>query len=670
MPRTIKADGRTITVPDDATPEEINQIVGPAPSGTVTPTSGAVLRPLTQRERFLDPNLYPVGVKGEGVGENLHNIAQKAGVGVFQFADALTHPRQTVAGMLASVLPEPVVKGANKFTDLENKIPGAHYLTTKLPEGTENPLKSAYEAVRPGGITAVGNVAPTAGQILAGGALGEAAPAIASDVRSIPKASGRVGEMLTKTGPRETAKLVKETQAENAEAVTKAAEKTEKERAKVAQQNAEQEQGRKLDLRKHFEKTQATKAANEAAEAPVARKEALNRGVEELDPRVHDELVQTEKTVNEQANEKYTALRKVLKNEESGMYQPKDEEGHIQGEPVSVPQRLFDAADESMRGSDTAPTIVKDLGKRVQQGETSLSYNDLQGYREEIGRELRKGTLPPDVYNAYKKMMPMIDDAMQEIADRHGLGKAQTDARSFYREYAQTFLDRDSPVRAAIDTGKSIGRKPGSVVNALQGRNAALEALARYNPELARKLNTIRGYQAEARGISAKPKPGKLLPKLEPKPAPIPEPAPVKPEVKTIGPEEIRGAKTQGLEQRANIIRRRGEWIATGAAGYRALSNILHGNLAAVPPDLLEGGIAVAGVEGIARLLENPKVVEFLTRPTARDLAQVPPELRGDMSTIAQVAARKGIKVDPRIYAIAGAAAPKKTPGDLLRQSQ
>ena len=32
MPRTIKADGRTITVPDDATPEEINQIVGPAPN--------------------------------------------------------------------------------------------------------------------------------------------------------------------------------------------------------------------------------------------------------------------------------------------------------------------------------------------------------------------------------------------------------------------------------------------------------------------------------------------------------------------------------------------------------------------------------------------------------------------------------------------------------------
>lgn len=32
MPRTIQADGRTITVPDDATPDEINAIVGPAPA--------------------------------------------------------------------------------------------------------------------------------------------------------------------------------------------------------------------------------------------------------------------------------------------------------------------------------------------------------------------------------------------------------------------------------------------------------------------------------------------------------------------------------------------------------------------------------------------------------------------------------------------------------------
>ena len=201
MPQYLDENGNPIAAPAkvylDDNGEPIKQ--------TVTPTPGSVLRPLTQRERFLDPNLYPVGAKGEGVGENLHNIAQRAGVGVFQFADALTHPRQTVAGMLSSVLPEPVVKGVNQVVDLENKIPGAHYLTTHLPEGVPNPIASAYQALAPGGWTAVGNVAPTVGQILAGGAFGEAGPAIVSDVRGIPKAAGRVGEMLTKTGPRETA---------------------------------------------------------------------------------------------------------------------------------------------------------------------------------------------------------------------------------------------------------------------------------------------------------------------------------------------------------------------------------------------------------------------------------------------------------------------------------
>ena len=34
MSRTIHADGRTVTVPDDATPEEVNQIFGPAPKNT------------------------------------------------------------------------------------------------------------------------------------------------------------------------------------------------------------------------------------------------------------------------------------------------------------------------------------------------------------------------------------------------------------------------------------------------------------------------------------------------------------------------------------------------------------------------------------------------------------------------------------------------------------
>jgi hypothetical protein len=45
--------------------------------------------------------------------------------------------------------------------------------------------------------------------------------------------------------------------------------------------------------------------------------------------------------------------------------------------------------------------------------------------------------------------------------------------------------------------------------------------------------------------------------------------------------------------------------------------------------------------------------------------------MRGaDLQPILDAAKKQGIKVDPRLYAIAEAAAPKKTPGDLLRQAQ
>ena len=386
MPQYLDENGNPIAAPAkvylDDNGEPIKQTVTPTPASTDpsgrTPTGKPAPDDTRNAlQRMLD-NLITPDPRREEWQSSGRNMADTFARGVAEnVVPLVSHPIKSVGGILRT--------GAQAIADNPGNPQGAasdFFIKPLVEQGV-----SDYQS---GGMAkAVPHMAGTATGLWATGEVGgEALRKTGKVVDAAKGASGRVGEMLTKTGPRETAKLVKETQAENAESVTKAAEKTEKERAKVAQQNAEQEQGRKLDLRKHFEKTQATKAANEAAEAPVARKEALNRGVEELDPRVHDELVQTEKTVNEQANEKYTALRKVLKNEESGMYQPKDEEGHIQGESVSVPQRLFDAADESMRGSDTAPTIVKDLGKRVQQGETSLSYNDLQGYREEIGREL------------------------------------------------------------------------------------------------------------------------------------------------------------------------------------------------------------------------------------------------------------------------------------------
>lgn len=631
MPRTIKADGRTITVPDDATPEEINQIVGPAPSKPPTPEKKGFwqqydekVAPLVTPTPHNMKSLLP-GKNGQydakSYGKEGATVLSNMGAGAL---GVLLHPVDTAAGIGKTAL-EVGTGGAVDFGVRKG-------IADSL---TKQPLETAETM---------------AGQTAALGGVGEAAKGA---VKSIPKVAGRVTEAVTKTGPKETANLVKETRAAN-----------EAELAKAGEKNAKQNAERKIDLKKHFEKTKAVKEANVQAEAPASRRVALERGVEHLEPEITAELEKTAKGVNAIANSKYNALVSVLKDEEAGPYQAMDEEGHVSGEPETITEHLYNVASEPLRGTETESAIIKSLGKRTETGETTLTYNDLQGYREEVGKELRKGTLAPDTYTAYKRLMPEIDRAMQEIAERKGLGKAQLDARNYYRQYAETFLDRDSAVRKAIDTGSSLQRKPGDIVGALRGKSPAIEALAKYSPELARRINTTTGYQGEAKGISAKPKVLKSLPKLEPKSEPI------QPELKTIGAEDIRNTKRESALGRAEKIRRPGAPIVSSIAAYDAIRSAMQGEWGRVGLDVAARGIYGAGKYGIARLLQNESVLKLITEPTAQDIAQIPPDLRGNLGPLLEEAQKQGIKIDPRLYAAAGAAAPKKRPGDILPKVQ
>jgi hypothetical protein len=76
------------------------------------------------------------------------------------------------------------------------------------------------------------------------------------------------------------------------------------------------------------------------------------------------------------------------------------------------------------------------------------------------------------------------------------------------------------------------------------------------------------------------------------------------------------------------------------------------------------------GKQGYAALLRSPKVIEFLSKPTAEQIAQVPPEMRGaNLQPILDAAKKQGIQIDPRIAALAaaGVTANKKSVGDLLK---
>jgi len=156
------------------------------------PASIGNIRPLTETERF--EMTYPVGAKGEGTMENIHNVLQNVGVGMY---DIIRHPVRAAQGAVASVVPEPLMKAAlheNYETD-----PYAH---------TPNPIEAIYNMlnVRPGEQIprAVGQGIATMGVAKAVGALGSrAAGALTEDIApvEVPIAGEKVPVLRSEAFP-------------------------------------------------------------------------------------------------------------------------------------------------------------------------------------------------------------------------------------------------------------------------------------------------------------------------------------------------------------------------------------------------------------------------------------------------------------------------------------
>ena len=111
MPRTIHADGRTITVPDDATPDEINQIVGPA---TIENVPGAV--PGMQEPQAA------AGPKPDRISMSHVATPQEFGKGfVHTIPSMIKHPVQTAESMIQPALASgmsPIGEGYPSFAPL------------------------------------------------------------------------------------------------------------------------------------------------------------------------------------------------------------------------------------------------------------------------------------------------------------------------------------------------------------------------------------------------------------------------------------------------------------------------------------------------------------------------------------------------------------------------
>lgn len=508
----------------------------------------------------------------------------------------ILHPINTLAGIGGMIMAPGEMMAGKKFSET---VPGQFVQQFK-----ENPL---------------GTIEAGIGQAGAAPFLDAEAKVATSPVRIIPKVARGGMDILAGTTPKVATELGAKTLEDNVAA-----------QAKADAANAAAESKRSQQLQTHFDKTQAIRAQNEAAEATQSRKVALQRGVEQLDPKFKEDLTALKNKVNEEANAKYTELNKAL--------------DPFEADPEKMRVAMADAV-ESIKGSTTEPTILKDMSRKLENG-NNFTYEDLQGYYSEIGRELQKGTLPGDIYHAYDILQESLGEQMQRIADSQNLGPQLADARQTWRNMKQTFYDPKSPITKAlkaVENGKSI--------QALSGAHkAGIEALAKYDPELARRANTIRGYQAEAKSITAKP--------TAPKPEPVlpPKPPPSVAQVKKVGLKDIQQAKQDVMMGKKGPAGGKLGHLAAGAGAWHILSSAMYGN----PEGVALGAAVSAAPYALARVLKSPGIVRMLSEPTPADIAAIPPEVRGDLPAIVDAAQKQGIKVHPSILLMARPNAPNQ----------
>ncbi len=749
----------------------------PAPPGE--------LRKLTQRERF--EMTYPVGVKGEGVGENVKNIANNVGVGMW---NTIAHPLRTAASMAASVTPQPVLdweKNKGPMGQIRQKAARGEPLTDDEQKSlnqsdslvaTPNPIKGMYDMVTGGH---AGEQIPQAvGSAIV---MGRAMPIAEGALDLAPRAARGTADAVAGTGPRVTKALVKDTQAANAADATEAAkenklsaDKYQTDAALAKHENTGRELAHIQDLKAEAEKIR-NKDAGDAAKLKADHEKALS-DAREHNARVaakHKEAVarvqgenaagentlqmrqQAEQTAQDDAREYYkkenavAAKSKAAENSAWSKWRGKMkgatmDGGIIEGQLKKLSQtspevervlhQLTPRGDEVDPGSSYAlarkgiaadyDTMSPDDQARVdteldaagfspdtiefdpQEGKP-ISVDQVQRTNSIIQRYIRSNQFEGPLLGEMKQVSKVLRNAVSQASEAHGALGDLDAARVESIRHNQAF-GRERPEPRTVKGERERWANP-EEKKAVQ-EEERIEAAAKTDPTLAdaaRKArasrDALKKFPSEdqlrktQKQVPRPPSEGDLREGYRLKPEPTapalrltsgsaeeraaqtvrqPErvPRPPQPPVRLaaprkVGPEDVKAAKTEAMQDRAEYVRGKAGTAAGTFMIYRLLESAIHGDPSGIIPAFYGGTLGYFGLEGVAKLMEKPEFVKFMSQATPADAAQIPPELRGSFPSIVKAAQAKGIKVSPAllgIAAVSGMPAPRaKHPTDVFQ---
>lgn len=432
----------------------------------------------------------------------------------------------------------------------------------------------------------------------------------------------------------------------------------------------EQAQARAMDeYRAEVRRVQET---NQAAQDQVSERGRLARQVEQQSQQLGEGIQQAAREANAEGNRRYNAVQEAIGDRTRPLDTLAGAVNNAKQNTLRTPENIKIFGDVLKAAeSDTDTAIIS--GNEVTRdqvnettwqqlvdagivgGDQGAKFSFFQGVYTKTSKLLAKGTLPGDVYQAVNSVNEVAGREMQAMARESGPNvEAQlADAQAYWKEYKQTFYDKDSAVAQVL---KRVGKlDPGYYSEPFISGKAAqrgITNLQRFNPELARLAESAKQTHEQMSSLpkSAKVTPEPALPKTTAKAEPAPpelKELPQKPEMKAPKkieqpgkPEiDLREAKMKEVDRLRKVVRGMSRYDLNRLTfmGLGALTGFMGGH---------EGGFgaigAAAGAVGaealyfgarraLAVALDKPAVVEWLTRPQPGDvdiIRQLPPEIK------------------------------------------
>ena len=342
----------------------------------------------------------------------------------------------------------------------------------------------------------------------------------------------------------------------------------------------------------------------------------------------------------------------------------------------TVTNGLTDSFDK-IKGTESEPTILKAISKRVEQGD-ALTYEDLQGFYSELGNEISKGTLPGDIYAAYDSMHETIGKDMQRIADSQGMSGQLLNARNYWRRMKQTFGKPYNPTDAA---NLVLDKTAGPAAQRMEQANR-LRLLGSFDRTIPQTALHIANLQ---KGIASLPKempvrdvvqqlpqrPGPVqLPKFEGTPEELAQQTtklPKSPGKTVIDKNDIVDANKKAYAKGVKSAER---WTLYLGVVWPAIETLRYLITKGEPPTIASGlsiGSVLAARTAMDKIFTNPHVVDFFTKATPKEIAAVPPELRGDLPKIIVAAQKRGLHVSPALATLGAVSARQITPQQAMQ---